>query len=42
MVQPNLAEIGEAASNSDTEKLYKLIHQLVPEYKPIYKDIDNL
>jgi FlaA1/EpsC-like NDP-sugar epimerase len=41
-LEPILTKIKDAAFNSDTEKLYKLLHQLVPEYKPIYNDIDNL
>ena len=41
-LEPVLTIIKDAALKSDTEKLYKLLHQLVPEYKPIYNDIDNL
>jgi FlaA1/EpsC-like NDP-sugar epimerase len=41
-LEPVLTKIEEAASNSDMEKLYKLIHQLVPEYNPIYQEINNL
>jgi FlaA1/EpsC-like NDP-sugar epimerase len=41
-LEPVLTEIREAAFNSDTEKLYKVLSQLVPEYNPIYSDIENL
>ena len=41
-LEPVLTKIKNAAFNSDTEKLYELLQQLVPEYKPIHNDIDNL
>ena len=41
-LEPVLTKIAEATSNSDEVKLIKLIHQLVPQYKPKYKDIDEI
>ena len=41
-LKPALADLSEAAINSDTSKLYYLLSQLVPEYKPIKNEIDNL
>jgi FlaA1/EpsC-like NDP-sugar epimerase len=41
-LEPALTKIKDAAFTSDTEKLYKLLQQLVPEYKPMHNDVDNL
>ena len=33
-IEPILAEIKEVAINTDTEKIYKLLNQLVPQFNP--------
>ena len=44
-LKPILYEIKEAAINSETEKIYKLLSQLVPQFNPksngfdVYKEI---
>jgi FlaA1/EpsC-like NDP-sugar epimerase len=35
-LEPMLTEIKEAATNTETEKIYKLLKQLIPEFNPSY------
>ena len=39
-LKPILAEIEEAAKNAETEKIYKLLNQLVPQFNPKSNDFD--
>lgn len=40
-LEPILAEIKEVAINTDTEKIYKLLNQLVPQFNPQSDDFDE-
>ena len=39
-LEPMLAQIKEAARNADTENIYKLLSQIVPEFNPNSNDFD--
>ena len=39
-LEPMLAQIKEAAKNADTEKIYNLLSQLVPQFNPKSNDFD--
>ena len=41
-LEPVLAQIEEFAKNDETKEIYKLLSQLVPEYNPIFNDLDKL
>ena len=41
-LEPMLAEIKEAATYSETEKIYKMLKQLIPEFNPQFNSFDAM